>query len=231
MKRHGPGVEASKLSRKKRTSSMPRSGVEPCLAAAQKAEAEAAKHRPTAEQKQARIAELEERARMFGDSVKQSAQAKVLEGKWVRLAVSAGPRRQVRVQRAQGSDRRAGQALHVVLLLYSGCGKRDRARGTGRLVRAADQVYAAEVCVRLAEVQGLGRTFCSEHALHDKAEPFKFAVREHWKRLKRSDPELKSTIKPFVKKKWCDTAYFLTKARVAGVVWGRGGCEAVANTV
>ena len=62
MKRHGPGVEASKLSRKKRTSSMPRSGVEPCLAAAQKAEAEAAKHRPTAEQKQARIAELEERA-------------------------------------------------------------------------------------------------------------------------------------------------------------------------
>ena len=30
----------------------------------------------------------------------------------------------------------------------------------------------------------------SEHALHEKAEPYKFAVREHWKRLKRSDPEL-----------------------------------------
>ena len=69
---------------------MPRSGVEPCLAAAQKAEAEAAKHRPTAEQKQARIAELEERARMFGDSVKQSAQAKVLEGKWVRFLLVRG---------------------------------------------------------------------------------------------------------------------------------------------
>ena len=24
----------------------------------------------------------------------------------------------------------------------------------------------------------------SEHALHEKAEPYKFAVREHWKRLK-----------------------------------------------
>ena len=43
----------------------------------------------------------------------------------------------------------------------------------------------------------------SEHALHQKAEPYKFAVREHWKRLKRSDPKLMSTIKPFVKKKWC----------------------------
>ena len=30
----------------------------------------------------------------------------------------------------------------------------------------------------------------SEHALHEKAEPYKFAVREHWKRLKRSDTEL-----------------------------------------
>ena len=30
----------------------------------------------------------------------------------------------------------------------------------------------------------------SEHALHEKAEPYMFAVQEHWKRLKRSDPDL-----------------------------------------
>ena len=51
------------------------------------------------------------------------------------------------------------------------------------------------------------------HALHVKAEPYKFAVREHWKRLKRSDEDLMSTLKPFVKTKWCDTAYFLAQVR------------------
>ena len=51
-----------------------------------------------------------------------------------------------------------------------------------------------------------GWTGLSAHDLHEKAEPFKFAVREHWKRLKRSDPDLMSTLKPFVKTKWCDTA-------------------------
>ena len=40
---------------------------------AEKAEAEAAKYRPTPQAKRARIAELEERARLFGDSAKQSA--------------------------------------------------------------------------------------------------------------------------------------------------------------
>ena len=46
------------------------------------AETEAASHRATAAQKQKQIAELEERAQLFGDPVKQSAQAKVLERKW-----------------------------------------------------------------------------------------------------------------------------------------------------
>ena len=50
----------------------------------------------------------------------------------------------------------------------------------------------------------------NEHELHEKAEPYRYAVREHWKRLKRSDPDLTSTLKPFVKHKWCDTAYFLS---------------------
>ena len=49
---------------------------------AQAAEAQAAAHRETPAQKRARIAELQERARLFGDPVKQSAQANVLERKW-----------------------------------------------------------------------------------------------------------------------------------------------------
>ena len=56
-----------------------------------------------------------------------------------------------------------------------------------------------------------GWTGLSEHELHEKAEPYKFAVRQHWKRLKRSDADLTSTLKPFVKTKWCDTAYFLSQ--------------------
>jgi hypothetical protein len=46
-----------------------------------------------------------------------------------------------------------------------------------------------------------GWTKLTPHALHEKAEPFKFAVKEQWLRLKRSDPELTSTLKPFIKTK------------------------------
>ena len=53
------------------------------LQAAREAEEDAAGHRPSAAEKQQQIAELEERAAAeFGDPVKQSAQAKVLERKW-----------------------------------------------------------------------------------------------------------------------------------------------------
>ena len=66
------------------------------LQAARAAEIDAASHRPTAAQKQQQIAELEERAVLFGDPVKQSAQAKVLERKWQRFLlvhyVQGGPR-------------------------------------------------------------------------------------------------------------------------------------------
>ena len=55
------------------------------LEAARVAETEAASHRAMAAQKQKQIAELEERAQLFGDPVKQSAQAKVLERKWLRF--------------------------------------------------------------------------------------------------------------------------------------------------
>ena len=58
------------------------------LQAARVAEEDAARHRPSAAQKQQQISELEERvAAEFGDPVKQSAQAKVLERKWLRFLV------------------------------------------------------------------------------------------------------------------------------------------------
>ena len=57
---------------------------------AQAAEAQAAAHRETPAQKRARIAELQERARLFGDPVKQSAQANVLERKWQRFLLVHG---------------------------------------------------------------------------------------------------------------------------------------------
>eukprot|EP00964_Phaeocystis_antarctica_P025147 scaffold14107_cov52-Phaeocystis_antarctica.AAC.1 len=60
------------------------------LRATRAAEIDAASHRPTAAQKQQQIAELEERAELFGDPVKQSAQAKVLERKWLRFLLVHG---------------------------------------------------------------------------------------------------------------------------------------------
>ena len=57
---------------------------------AKAAEAQAAAHRETPAKKQQRVAELEERARLFSDPVKQSAQAKVLERKWLRLILVHG---------------------------------------------------------------------------------------------------------------------------------------------
>ena len=57
---------------------------------AERAEALAALHRETAVQKRLRIAELEERAQLYGDSAKQSAQADVLERKWLRFLLVHG---------------------------------------------------------------------------------------------------------------------------------------------
>ena len=67
---------------------------------------EAAKHRPTAQQKRDRIVELEERAQLFGDSVKQSAQAQVLERKWVRFLLVHGEE--------YGFDARKGPTVELV---------------------------------------------------------------------------------------------------------------------
>ena len=197
---------------------MPRRGLEPCVAAAEAAEAEAAKHRPTAQQKRDRIAELEERAKIFGDSAKQSAQAQVLERKWNRfLLVHGGD---------YGFDARKGPTVELVkhFTTYCFC-TRDVGSAIGR--EGLGDSYELQIRYMLAKfvfvsLKYKGWVGLSEHALHEKAEPYKFAVREHWKRLKRSDPKLMSTIKPFVKKKWCDTAYFLSQARGVGemgAVW------------
>ena len=104
---------------------MPRSGQEPCVAAAKAAEAEAAKHRPTAEHKRARIAELEERAKLFGDSAKQSAQAMVLERKWERFLLVHGDE--------FGFDARKGPTVELVkhFTTYCSC-TRDVASAIGR---------------------------------------------------------------------------------------------------
>ena len=94
------------------------------LQAARAAEIDAASHRPTAAQKQQQIAELEERAELFGDPVKQSAQANRARAQVA--AVFAGAWRGVQVRRACRSDRRAGRALCGVRVLHAGLGECDR---------------------------------------------------------------------------------------------------------
>ena len=126
------------------------------LSAAERAEAEAAKHRPTAQKQEARIAELEERARLFGDSAKQSAQAKVLERKWLRFLLVHGEKYKF--------NPRKGPTVELVkhFTTYCFC-TRDVVSAIGReglgdsfVLRVADSVHAGQVCVRGAQVQGLG---------------------------------------------------------------------------
>ena len=57
---------------------------------AKKADAAAEEHRDTPEKKRARMEELEQRAQLFGDSVKQSYNAQCLERKWQRFLLVHG---------------------------------------------------------------------------------------------------------------------------------------------
>ena len=191
------------------------------LNAAKQAEIAAAAHRETAAKKQQRIAELEERAQLFGDSAKQSAQAKVLERKWLRFLLVHGEK--------YGFDARKGPTVELVehFVTYCFC-TRDRVSAIGR--EGMGDAFELQIRYMLAKfvfvsLKYKGWTGLSAHALHEKAEPFKFAVREHWKRLKRSDPDLMSTLKPFVKTKWCDTAYF--QAQVCAAMRRLAACLAV----
>ena len=180
----------------------------PKLSAAERAEAEAAKHRPTAQKQEARIAELEERALLFGDSAKQSAQAKVLERKWLRFLLVHGEKYKF--------NPRKGPTVELVkhFTTYCFC-TRDVVSAIGR--EGLGDSFELQIRYMLAkfvfvELKYKGWVGLSEHELHVKAEPYKFAVRAHWG-LKRSDPDLTSTLRPFIKAKWCDTAYFLAQVR------------------
>ena len=79
----------------------------------------------TARPPRASIAELEERARLFGDSVKQSAQAKVLERKWLRFLLVHGDK--------YGFKESQGPSVKLVkhFVTYCFC-TRDRASAIGR---------------------------------------------------------------------------------------------------
>ena len=95
------------------------------LQAAREAEEDAAGHRPSAAEKQQQIAELEERAAEFGDPVKQSAQAKVLERKWLRFLLVHGD--------AYKFDARDGPNVELVrhFVTYAFC-TRDSVSAIGR---------------------------------------------------------------------------------------------------
>ena len=179
------------------------------LEAARVAETEAASHRPTAAQKQKQIAELEERAQLFGDPVKQSAQAKVLERKWLRfLLVHA---------EEYSFNACAGPSVELVkhFVTYAFC-TRDLVSAIGR--EGLGDSFELQIRYMLAKfvfpaLEYNGWTGLNAHELHKKAEPYKFAVKEQWQRLKRSDPDLMSTLKPFVKLK---SAGCLTKDTLYG---------------
>ena len=69
---------------------MTKSKMSKALSAAKEAEKAAAELRDTPEKKRARMDELQERARLFGDSIKQSYNAKCLERKWQRFLLVHG---------------------------------------------------------------------------------------------------------------------------------------------
>ena len=161
------------------------------LKAAQAAEAKAAAYRETPAQKRQRIAELQERARLFGDPVKQSVQAKVLERKWLRFLLVHGEE--------YGFDERKGPTVELVehFVVYCFC-TRDRVSAIGR--EGMGDAFELQIRYMLAKfvfvsLKYKGWTGLSAHALHQKAEPYKFAVRQQWQRLKRSDADLMSTLK------------------------------------
>ena len=191
-----------------------RAGRWRCAAASSEGgrERDAAAHRPSAAQKQQQIAELEERAVVFGDPVKQSAQAKVLERKWLRFLLVHGE--------AFKFDARVGPTVELVkhFVAYVFC-TRDTVSAIGR--EGLGDSFELQIRYMFAKFVFVALTYngwtgLDAHELHVKAEPFKFAVKEQWQRLKRSDPDLMSTLKPYVKTKWCNTAYFQAQVCALG---------------
>ena len=127
--------------------------------AAKAAEEAAASHRETAEQKQQRIAELEERAQLFGDPVKQSAQAKVLERKWLRFLLVHGEK--------YGFDEGNGPTVELVKHFTTWCFcTRDVVSAIGR--EGLGDSYELQIRYMLAKfvfvsLKYVGWTKLSEH--------------------------------------------------------------------
>ena len=190
--------------------------------------------RESPQQKRQRIAELEERARLFGDSAKQSAQGRVLERKWLRFLLVHGeeysftPRKGPTVALVEHFTTYCfctrdtvsvigrvglGDSFELQIRCAPRCRTNAGRAPQANTVRTTARYMLAKfvfVALKYNGWRGL-----DAYALHAKAEPFKFAVRELWQRLKQSDPDATSTLKPFVKTKWCDTTYFLAQVRVA----------------
>ena len=142
------------------------------LAAAEDAEHEAAEHRDTPQKKAARMDELEERARLFGDSVKQSYNAKCLERKWLRFLLVHGDE--------IGFKASIGPTVKQVerFVTYCFC-TRDVVSAIGR--EGVGDSYELQIRYMLAKFVFVslgykGWTKLSPHELHGKAEPYKFAT-------------------------------------------------------
>ena len=136
------------------------------LQAAKAAERDAAAHRPSAAQKQQQIAELEERAVVFGDPVKQSAQAKVLERKWLRFLLVHGE--------AFKFDARVGPTVELVkhFVAYAFC-TRDTVSAIGR--EGLGDSFELQIRYMLAKFVFVALTYngwtgLDAHELHVKAD-------------------------------------------------------------
>ena len=145
----------------------------PALAAAEKAEAKAAAHRETAQQKRARIAELEERAELFGDSAKQSYNAQCLQRKWQRFLLVHGEE--------YDFDGKSSPTVELVkkFVTYCYC-TRDVVSAIG--MEGMGDSYELQIRYMLAKfvfvsLKYSGWEGLDAHALHVKAEPYKLASR------------------------------------------------------
>ena len=145
---------------------MTRSNNSKALSAAEDAERAAAELRDTPEKKRARMDELQERAELFGDSIKQSYNAKCLERKWLRFLLIHGDE--------IGSKAKSGPSIKQVerFVTYCFC-TRDVVSAIGR--EGMGDSYELQIRYMLAKFVFVslgykGWTKLSAHALHEKAE-------------------------------------------------------------
>ena len=210
------------------------------LRAAEEAAGKAAAFRPTTESTLERIRAAEEQAEEHGDSVKQSAQADVLMRKWLRFLLIVGGEYGFKDGDAPSLElvKHFTTYCFVTRDNVSSIGREGMGDSYELQVRVCERVSERCMCeqARARERVDALTAWCvwqirymlakfvfpklgypgwvclGEHELKEKCEPFKYEVREHWKRLKRSNESMESTLKPYVKTKWCDTAYFLAQA-------------------